>query len=169
MTQPGVILGTAAYMSPEQAPGKSVDKRTDIWAFGCVVYEMLTARVAFAGATVHDTLAAVLSREPEWSRLSAHTPAAIRRLLRRCLQQDSKQRLHDIADARIELREALTSPGETHTAGARRSPSARLLMASCFAALTAVLGVVAAWNLKPFESPAITRVLSQRLPELTSS
>ena len=107
-TREGVIAGTAAYMSPEQARGKAVDKRTDIWAFGCVLYEMLTARPAFAGGeTVSDTIAAILEREPDWSALPAQTPVSIRRLLQRCLEKDPKRRLRDIGDARLEIEEAL--------------------------------------------------------------
>jgi serine/threonine protein kinase/Tol biopolymer transport system component len=102
-TREGVILGTAAYMSPQQARGQVVDKRADIWAFGCVLYEMLTGRVAFAGETVSDTIGKILEREPDWSALPAATPAAIRRLLRRCLAKDPKQRLRDIGDVRIEI------------------------------------------------------------------
>ena len=110
MTRAGVIVGTAAYMSPEQARGKSVDKRTDIWAFGCVVYEILTGRAAFPGETLPDTIAAVLDREPDWSALPAGTAAGIGQLLRRCLEKDPKHRLRDIGDARIEIDEALTIP-----------------------------------------------------------
>ena len=106
-TREGVIAGTAAYMSPEQARGKAVDKRTDIWAFGCVLYEMLTARPAFRGETVSDTIAAILEREPDWSALPAQTPLSIRRLLQRCLEKDPKRRLRDIGDARLEIEEAL--------------------------------------------------------------
>ena len=106
MTHAGVIFGTAAYMSPEQARGKAVDKRADIWAFGCVLYEMLTGRQAFRGETIQDTLAAVLGREPDWSLLPADTPASVVRLLRRCLEKDPDRRLHDIADARIEIEDA---------------------------------------------------------------
>ena len=102
-TQDGVILGTAAYMSPQQARGQAVDKRADIWAFGCVLYEMLTGRVAFAGETVSDTIGKILEREPDWSALPAATPPAIQRLLRRCLAKDPKQRLRDIGDVRIEI------------------------------------------------------------------
>ena len=87
-TREGVILGTAAYMSPEQARGKVVDKRTDIWAFGCVFYEMLTGRAAFAGDTVSDTIAAILDREPDWRLLPSGTPASLTRLLHRCLEKD---------------------------------------------------------------------------------
>src|SRR5439155_6502605 len=106
-TQAGVILGTAAYMSPEQARGKPVDKRTDIWSFGCVLYEALTGLQAFAAETVSDTMAAILGRDPDWQALPVATPASIRVLLRRCLRKDANLRLHDIADARIEIEEAL--------------------------------------------------------------
>ena len=99
----GAVFGTAAYMSPEQARGHNVDKRADIWAFGCVLFEMLTGRVAFAGETASDTIANILEHEPEWSALPAATPVAIRRLLFRCLAKDSKQRLRDVGDVRIEI------------------------------------------------------------------
>src|SRR6202166_1562044 len=109
-TMHGVILGTAAYMSPEQARGKAVDKRTDIWAFGCVLYELLTGKLAFHGDTISDTLAAVLEREPDLQKLPPATPGRIRDLLRRCLEKDSQRRLRDIGDARIEIEEALAAP-----------------------------------------------------------
>ena len=104
-TQAGLIVGTAAYMSPEQARGKPVDKRTDIWAFGCVLYEMLAGGRTFAGDTLSDTIAAILERDPDWARLPGDTPRALRRLLQRCLEKDPKQRLRDIGDARLELEE----------------------------------------------------------------
>jgi eukaryotic-like serine/threonine-protein kinase len=107
-TQAGIILGTAAYMSPEQAKGKPVDRRTDIWAFGCVLYEMLTGKMAFSGETVTDTLAAILKSDPDWSQLPSGTPAHVRVLLRRCLQKDPRQRLQSIGDARITLEEILS-------------------------------------------------------------
>ncbi|MGH9710695.1 MAG: protein kinase domain-containing protein [Candidatus Acidiferrales bacterium] len=107
-TQAGIILGTAAYMSPEQAKGKSVDRRTDIWAFGCVLYEMLTGKMAFSGETVTDTLAAVIKSDPDWTELPAATPHTIRNLLQRCLKTDAKQRLQSIGDARIALEETLS-------------------------------------------------------------
>src|SRR5262245_13526705 len=102
-TQAGVILGTAAYMSPEQARGRSVDKRADIWACGAVLYEMLTGTRLFEGETVSDTLAAVLRQDVDIKALPASTPPALRQLLRRCLQRDPRQRLHDLADARLVL------------------------------------------------------------------
>ena len=102
-TREGMILGTAAYMSPEQARGKMVDKRADIWAFGCVLYEMLTGRVTFAGDTVSDTIGKILEREPDWSALPPATPVPVRRLLLRCLAKDPRQRLRDIGDVRIEI------------------------------------------------------------------
>jgi serine/threonine protein kinase/Tol biopolymer transport system component len=106
-TQEGTILGTAAYMSPEQARGQPVDKRTDIWAFGCVLYEMLAGHAAFPGETVSDTIAAILEREPDWAALPATTPPMVARLLKRGLEKDPKRRLRDIADARAELDDAL--------------------------------------------------------------
>jgi serine/threonine-protein kinase len=111
-TQAGVILGTAPYMSPEQARGKPVDKRADIWAFGCVLYEVMTGKRAFSGETVSDVLAGVLKSDPDWSTLPAETPPKIRALLHHCLVKDPKHRLHDIADARIEIDETLTQPME---------------------------------------------------------
>ncbi len=105
----GVILGTAAYMSPEQARGKPVDKRTDIWSFGCILYECLTGEQLFSGETISDTIARILEREPNWSALPAATPATVRHLLQRCLEKDPKKRLRDIGDARLELEEALAS------------------------------------------------------------
>jgi dipeptidyl aminopeptidase/acylaminoacyl peptidase len=105
-TVAGVILGTAAYMSPEQARGKTVDKRADIWAFGCVLFEMLTGKIAFAGETISDTMAAVLTREPDWSALPSNVPPRVRELMERCLRKDPKERLRDIGDARIELGES---------------------------------------------------------------
>jgi Protein kinase domain/WD40-like Beta Propeller Repeat len=109
-TMQGVILGTAAYMSPEQAKGKAVDKRTDIWAFGCVLYELLTGKQSFHGEDITDILAAVVRAEPDWNLLPLSTPTKIRDLLRRCLQKDKRLRLRDAGDAQIEIQEALTAP-----------------------------------------------------------
>ena len=102
-TRDGVVLGTAAYMSPEQARGKPVDKRTDIWAFGCVLYEMLTGKPAFPGDTVSDTISGILDREPEWIALPVAVPTPVGRLLHRCLEKDARRRLRDIADAASDL------------------------------------------------------------------
>jgi serine/threonine protein kinase len=107
-TQPAMILGTAAYMSPEQASGKTADRRADIWSFGAVLYEMLSGGRAFAGESVSDTLATVLKLEPDWKALPAETPASIRRLIQRCLRKDRKQRVQAIGDARIAIEEALS-------------------------------------------------------------
>jgi len=108
-TTHGTILGTAAYMSPEQARGLAVDRTTDVWAFGCVFYEMLTGRQAFTGKTSTDVLSAILTAEPNWTLLPKQTPSFIR-LLKRCLQKDPRRRLHDIADARIEIEEGGDEP-----------------------------------------------------------
>jgi serine/threonine protein kinase/Tol biopolymer transport system component len=108
-TKAGVIVGTAAYMSPEQAKGKRVDKRTDIWAFGCVLYEMLTGKQPFTGETATDILASILRSEPDWSLLPAATPGQIRQLLKHCLQKDPRNRLRDIGDAHIEIIDARDS------------------------------------------------------------
>jgi serine/threonine protein kinase len=109
-TLAGVILGTAAYMAPEQARGKAVDKRTDIWAFGCVLYEMLTGQKAFQGDTLTDTMAAILKSAPEWRALPHGTPVRVQSLIARCLRKDPTQRLHDMADVRIEIEEVLNDP-----------------------------------------------------------
>jgi serine/threonine-protein kinase len=116
-TQTGLIVGTPGYMSPEQARGSSVDKRTDIWAFGCVLYEMLSGRMAFEKDTLSDTIAAILDREPDWSTLPADTPRALRRLLERCLDKDPKQRLRDVGDARVELEHVIKAPNQDIDAG----------------------------------------------------
>ena len=119
-TREGTILGTPAYMSPEQARGQAVDKRTDIWAFGCVLYELLTGLGAFARGSMTDTLAAVIEREPDWSVLPATTPSAVQRLLRRCLDKDPRHRLRDIGDARVELDASLASDAASTAPGSAR-------------------------------------------------
>jgi serine/threonine protein kinase/Tol biopolymer transport system component len=145
----GAILGTAAYMSPEQARGQSVDKRTDIWAFGCVLFEMLTGRAPFARGTMSDTLAAILEAEPDWHLLPSSTPPHILRLLERCLAKDMKRRIRDIADARLELEEpvARTQPGLTTTLTSRR------LAWWLAAAGVVIAGAVLGWRLWPDASP----------------
>ena len=133
------ILGTPAYMSPEQARGRSLDKRTDIWSFGCVLFEMLTRRAAFADETISDTLAHVLERDVEWQALPSSTPGRVRDLLRRCLQKDVTRRLRDIGDARLELDEAMM-PTDATTAGARENGGRMRWAVAGLAVLLAVLG-----------------------------
>jgi len=144
MTQAGMILGTAAYMSPEQARGTAVDKRADVWAFGVVLWEMLTGKRLFEGATVSDTLAAVLKTEPGWNALGPATPTAIRRLLRRCLEKDRKQRLDSAAAARLEIEEALTAPSAVESAAVPAPSSASRGRLAWMVAAAAVLMVAAA-------------------------
>ena len=141
-TREGTILGTVEFMSPEQARGKQVDKRTDIWAFGCILYEMLSRQRAFTGETITDVLAAIVSKEPDWSRLPAATPQRLRELLSRCLQKDANKRLRDIGDARTELERArLAEPEERGSATALRWRRASAT------AVALVLAAGAAWML----------------------
>jgi Tol biopolymer transport system component len=139
-TREGVTFGTAAYMSPEQARGKPVDKRADIWAFGCVLYEMLTGTRAFRGETTPDTIAAILEHEPDWNRVPAATPASIRRLLVRCLTKDPKQRLRDIGDAPLDL----TEPGPSERTAIATKPSPRAWMAVAVLLLALVAALIPA-------------------------
>jgi Tol biopolymer transport system component len=138
MTQAGIILGTAAYMSPEQAVGKAADKRSDLWAFGVVLLEMLTGRPVFSGETVSHVLAAVLKDEPDWTQLPSGTPSAIQRLLRRCLNKDRKRRLDSAAAARLEIDEAL-SPPTIDSAPVRARQ--RIALVPIAAAVAGVLGL----------------------------
>jgi len=130
-TSEGMILGTAAYMSPEQARGKPLDKRTDIWSFGCVLYEALTGREAFAAETASDTVTAVLSEDPDWEALPTTTPAPVRTLLRRCLRKDLAKRLHDIADAAIEIEEALDESSPAVAMGGVVEPARKVRHNPC--------------------------------------
>jgi eukaryotic-like serine/threonine-protein kinase len=145
MTGIGVLLGTAAYMSPEQSRAQVVDKRTDIWAFGCVLYEMLTGRGAFVRQTVPDTIAAILEREPDWSALPSHTPPRVRQLVRRCLEKDRKQRLRDVGDARFELDESVNDA----IAGPRGAAPRRwryALAGTALLAIAALAVLLATWS-----------------------
>jgi Tol biopolymer transport system component len=143
-TGAGVILGTAAYMSPEQARGRAVDKRTDIWSFGCVLYECLTGRQAFAGDTVSDLIARILEREPDWDALPSRTPPRIRELLRRCLEKDTKRRLRDIGDARIEIDDVIATKSSDSNVAAAASRAKRGTTRRLLAAVGLVLLTVAA-------------------------
>ena len=142
LTMRGVIMGTAAYMAPEQAKGKPVDRRADLWAFGAVLYEMLTGQRAFRGEDTTDTIAAVVGRDPDWSALPANTPASIERLLRRCLEKDRKRRLDSAAAAGLELEDARTSPLTEAPAAAPRRV-ALVAVASVIAG--AVVASLATW------------------------
>ena len=134
-------------MSPEQARGKAVDKRTDIWAFGCILYEALTAKIAFLGETVSDTIAAILDKEPDWERLPAATPSVIRNLLRHCLNKNPDQRLHDIADARIEIKEAAreTTEPDSRTVSSERLTGRLRALPWALAGLMTVIAFLAVW------------------------
>jgi Tol biopolymer transport system component len=140
-TQAGVILGTAAYMSPEQARGRSVDKRTDVWSFGVVLWEMLAGTRLFGGETLSDVLAAVLTREPDWEAFPPGTPAGVTRLLRRCLERDPRRRLHDIADARILLEDAISDARADHGASVAGGTQAKISGKRLLAALAVALVV----------------------------
>ena len=153
-TRDGVILGTAAYMSPEQARGRAVDKRTDIWGFGCVAYEMLTGHIAFPGETVADTIAAILQSEPDWSRVPESTPASIHRLLHHCLQKDARRRLRDIGDARMELDDAVSGVGQAGPVVVQKRSrwSHVLSSAAVVTSLVAISAVI--WNRSVARQPA---------------
>jgi Tol biopolymer transport system component len=149
-TMAGVVLGTAAYMSPEQARGKEVDKLTDVWALGCVLYEMLTGQATFPGETVSDTIAKILEREPDWEALPGDTPPAVQRLLRRCLQKDKTMRLQDVGEVRVEIDGALSGQSEmwsgsmsaitTAVSAPAKKPVAWMAWAAIATVAAAVLG-----------------------------
>ncbi|MGD8375652.1 MAG: protein kinase [Acidobacteriota bacterium] len=182
-TEAGVVLGTAPYMSPEQARGKPLDARTDIWSFGCVLYECLTGRLLFTGETVTDVLSAILQVDPDWTVLPANTPTRIRELLARCLERSPRNRLHHIADARIEIERALATREWTTSgiaaaapaeAAASRTPAPGWrIWASLLAGL--LLGVAVTWVAMPGETPPppvrkfrlTTEGRSPRLPEIS--
>ena len=159
MTGAGVLLGTAAYMAPEQAKGRAADKRSDVWAFGCVLFEMLAGRRIFQGDDVTDVLVAVLSKEPDWTALPAATPPAIHRVLRRSLQRDRRRRLADIADARLELEELLIAPvvEAVPAASPRAALWQRLMLPVGCAVVAASLAGWAVWTMKPAVSGPVTR------------
>jgi tetratricopeptide (TPR) repeat protein len=160
VTREGTIVGTVAYMSPEQARGLAVDKRTDIWAFGCVLYEMLSGRKAFAGDTMTDTLAAIIERGPPWNALPSTTPPAIVRLLHRCLEKDRNRRLHDVADVRLDLDEAAPT-------SATRSSKVRWIAAASAALLAGT--AIAAWLLLPRKAQALTEKDTIVLADFTNT
>ena len=167
MTQAGMILGTAAYMSPEQAKGRVADKRSDVWSFGCVLYEMLTGRAAFPGEDVLDTLTAVMRNEPDWSALPADTPARLRTLIERCLKKDRKDRIADIAVAQF-LLSAQVASGDTAPVGPPGAPARPRWQlaagAAAMAVVAAVIGGAAGWQLVPAATLMVAH-LSFPLPE----
>jgi eukaryotic-like serine/threonine-protein kinase len=148
MTRAGMIMGTAAYMSPEQARGARVDRRADVWALGCVIYEMLTGRRAFDGDTVSDTLAAVLRGEPDWSALPSGTPASVRRLLRRSLTKDPNRRLADVGDLRLEIEDARVSEPALAVPVAPAAWRITWLTAGALAAVLVAGGAAGTWWLR---------------------
>ncbi len=163
-TQAGIILGTAAYMAPEQAKGKQVDRRADIWAFGCVLFEMLAAEKPFDGETITDLLAAVIKSEPDWTVLPQTTPPAIRRVIRRCLQKDTRQRLQAIGDARIAIEEALSGADADAAisggpiAGAERASLLGRALPWTLGAIAVICAATAGWLLlKPRPQQSVVR------------
>ena len=171
-TREGVILGTLAYMSPEQARGRPVDKRTDVWAFGCVLYETLTGRQAFIGETSSDLIAGIIEREPDWSRLPGNLSPALQRLLRRCLEKDSQERLRDIGDARLEIQAEIqhTRSGTATVAGrgitTRSDRLRRWLPVAGVTAIVAVAGglLVAQFTTAPGQSTSPAAHFMVQLP-----
>jgi serine/threonine-protein kinase len=165
VTGAGIILGTAAYMSPEQARGKIVDKRADIWAFGAVLFEMLTGTRPFEGEDIAETLGAVIHKEPVWSRLPTATPASIRTVLQRCLQKDPRQRVRDIGDVRLALEGAFETatilPGVGAAVSAASLPGWRRALSWVAGLACAALAAVAAWQLKPEPPRPIARFTIQ--------
>jgi Tol biopolymer transport system component len=160
-TRMGVIMGTAAYMSPEQARGRAVDKRADVWAFGCVLYEMLAGRRPFEGDDVSETMARVIEREPDWSALSNVAPASVVRVVRRCLQKDPGNRLRDIGDARLEMRDALAALGEGSVTPPPPLFGARsIVVVISILAAGVLLGILGARWLLPTLAPDGARVES---------
>jgi Tol biopolymer transport system component len=156
MTRAGVILGTAAYMSPEQARGRSADAQSDVWAFGCVLYEMLCGRRPFGGETVSDTIAAILEREPDWKRLPPNVPANVQRALRRCLEKDRRRRLHHIADARIEIEDAASEAGVgSFLAPSRRKWTRRLGIAAAILGLGLAVALGVWYSRLPSDVPEL--------------
>ena len=154
-TQAGVILGTAAYMAPEQARGQTIDERADIWAFGCVLYEMLTGRPPFEGADLAGILACVLEREPDWSRLPANVPARVHELLRLCLEKNPKNRRRNAGDVRIDIERALADPAaETAGAGAARTSRVAWLVGAVAILAVVVLTIPTIRYLRDSASPS---------------
>ena len=170
VTVSGTVLGTAPYMSPEQSRGAPVDRRTDVWAFGCVLYEMLTGRLAFDGRSRSDIIVAILEREPDWTLLPAETPTAVRRLLQRCLQKDLRRRFRDIGDARLELEDLASGTRASDAGGtpvAVAAPRGPWLRHAAWLAIGAALGALAGvvWRPVPGREAAGEVRFSISLPD----
>ncbi len=168
MTRPGVILGTAAYMSPEQAKGKPVDKRTDIWAFGCILYACLTGKKAFEGETVTETLASIMRGEPDWNRLPPNLHPRIGFTLQRCLEKDSKNRYSGISDARVDIQEVQANPdgvfAETAVSAKFGTKSSSYILWTAATIILIFITAFAAWKFKPSEPRQVIR-FDYELPE----
>ncbi len=167
-TQAGIILGTAAYMAPEQARGKAVDRRADLWAFGCVLYEMLSGARVFGGTEIADTLALVLTNEPQWTTLPAKTPEPIRRLLRRCLDKDPRRRLASASDARLEIEDALHESTGALPLPGTPTPVRSIRLWRAIAVLVTLMAIgVSVWVLWPTPPKPASRVETS-LPDGTT-
>ena len=168
MTQMGMILGTAAYMSPEQAKGRAADKRSDVWAFGAVLFEMLTGSRAFAGDGISEVFASVLAREPNLTAVPDSVPARVRQVLKACFQKEPKQRVHDIADVRLALEGAFetAAPQVAGTMAVGQPAWRQPLPVAVSAAVVALLvaGLVA-WSLWPSAEPGVVSRFDYELPE----
>jgi Tol biopolymer transport system component len=165
-TQAGMILGTAGYMSPEQARGKRVDRRADVWAFGVILFEMLSGRQLYTGETATDIIAQVVTRDPDWEQLPADTPQALLRLLRRCLQRDPRNRLRDVGDAALELRDVRDGKREIVAAASERAPASprRAWIGAAVGLALGLLAATAIWNLLQTPPPEVPLTWSTLSP-----
>jgi Tol biopolymer transport system component/tRNA A-37 threonylcarbamoyl transferase component Bud32 len=166
-TVAGTLLGTAAYMSPEQARGQEADGRSDVWAFGCVLWECLTGEILFGGPTVSDTLAAILNREPDWNRLPSGTPSNVVRLLRRCLAKDCRVRFHHIADARIELEETEAAPAAVETTTRGYRVAVAVMAVALLGIVALVLSPWRPWSTDGLVNPADNPLAGARFTRVT--
>jgi serine/threonine-protein kinase len=164
-TGTGAVMGTTAYMSPEQARDEELDERTDVWSFGCLLYECLTGRRAFSGATASDTLAAVLEHAPDWAALPPSTPSVVRTLLRLCLQKDRTRRLQSITDVRLQIEYALADPLEETSVAAARPASRRRWLLLVAAGVVALAAILPTWLAKSTPSHGVVRLIAELPPE----
>ena len=151
----GIVFGTAAYMSPEQARGKPLDKRTDIWSFGCVLFEILTGRAAFPGETLPDTIAAIPDNDPDWQALPGDTQPSVRRLLRRCLKKAGRDRIRDIGDVRLEVNDVMSAPAGQHAEVPPAEPAAwrRVMPWATGIAIGGLIAGFAVWSVRRSTEP----------------